>query len=256
LTKNDFLDYPQFIEEAQKITQIAMNPSRSTTGPSTWTNPRTNTTYSVTSGGELALAKKIRDDNISVFGVIDIVTDLNKKAYGSKGTTANRPTLTASDDGYSYFDTTLKQPIWWDGSAWIEPTNGRTMVQLINRTGSSSVKGTLVSAASGYDNAFVLQSNEFDTIGVVLTSGITDGELCWIITNGVAEVLLKDGTAATRGNWVIAADTDGRADASQPTPTPNTTLGEHTTHFKEVGHCLETKNSGTNVLAKVIFHPL
>lgn len=118
MTKSDFLDFPQFIEEAHKITQIAMNPNRSTTGPATWTNPRTSATYSVPSGGELALAKKIRDDRIAVFGVLDIVTDLNKKTYGSKGTTAQRPILTANDSGYIYYDETLGMPIWWNGSAW------------------------------------------------------------------------------------------------------------------------------------------
>lgn len=35
------------------------------------------------------------------------------------GTTAQRPTLTTSDVGYMYFDTTINTPIWWDGSAWV-----------------------------------------------------------------------------------------------------------------------------------------
>lgn len=119
MTKIDFLDHPELIEESQKITQIAMNPSRSTTGPATWTNPRTSQTYSVVSGGELALAKKIRDDNVSVFGVLDVVTDLNQKVYGSHGTTAARPTLTADDVGYQYFDTTLGAVKYWSGTAWV-----------------------------------------------------------------------------------------------------------------------------------------
>lgn len=128
------------------------------------------------------------------------------------------------------------------------------MVQLSNKTGVASVKGSVVSASTAVDNAFMLQTNEFDTIGIVAESGIADGSLCWIITSGIAEVLLKDNTAATRGNWVIAADTDGRADATQPTPFPNNTLNEHTQHFKEIGHCTESKIAGTNVLAKCIVH--
>lgn len=120
--KTDFLDTPNLIEEAQKINQIAMNYSRSTAGPASWTNPRTSVSYSVASGGELALTKKIRDDNVAVFGVLDIVTEVNKKVTGSKGTTANRPVLTAGDSGYQYFDTTLKKPIWWDGTDWYVPT--------------------------------------------------------------------------------------------------------------------------------------
>jgi hypothetical protein len=40
-------------------------------------------------------------------------------------TTANRPTLTASDVGVMYLDTTLAaagKPIWWTGAAWVDAT--------------------------------------------------------------------------------------------------------------------------------------
>lgn len=42
-----------------------------------------------------------------------------------KATTANRPTLTASDIGVVYLDTTLDadgKPIWWTGTAWVDAT--------------------------------------------------------------------------------------------------------------------------------------
>jgi len=42
-----------------------------------------------------------------------------------KDTTANRPTLTASDFGVPYLDTTLDadgKPIWWNGTAWVDAT--------------------------------------------------------------------------------------------------------------------------------------
>lgn len=38
------------------------------------------------------------------------------------GTTANRPTLTANDIGFLYYDTTLGFPIWWGGSSWADAT--------------------------------------------------------------------------------------------------------------------------------------
>ncbi len=39
------------------------------------------------------------------------------------GLTVARPgTLGAGDAGYQFFDTTLGQPIWWDGSAWVDAT--------------------------------------------------------------------------------------------------------------------------------------
>lgn len=136
--KEDFLEKPNLIEESQKINQIAMNYARSTTGPATWTNPRTGKTYSVASGGELALAKKIRDDNVSVFGVLDLdqaVTDMQgdvsnlqdltgdlvtDKQDISAGITAERPVGKAA--GYMFFDTTLTQPIWYTGTDWVDST--------------------------------------------------------------------------------------------------------------------------------------
>lgn len=37
------------------------------------------------------------------------------------GLTANRPTANLWT-GRPYFDTTLGQPIWWDGAAWVDAT--------------------------------------------------------------------------------------------------------------------------------------
>lgn len=131
---------------------------------------------------------------------------------------------------------------------------GGLAVKMLNRTGTTSVKGSVVSASASYDDAFTLQSNEFDAIGIVYEAGITDGNYCWVIVSGIAEVLLADSTASTRGNWVICHATDGRADATATTPLPNSTLNEHTTHFKEIGHCIQTVTAGTNKLAKCIIH--
>jgi hypothetical protein len=43
----------------------------------------------------------------------------------AKGTTAQRPTLLASQVGFTYLDTTLDadgKPIWWNGTAWVDAT--------------------------------------------------------------------------------------------------------------------------------------
>lgn len=40
-----------------------------------------------------------------------------------KGTTTQRPILTSNDEGYQYYDTTLHEPIWWNGIQWIDGTN-------------------------------------------------------------------------------------------------------------------------------------
>jgi len=67
-------------------------------------------------------------------------------------------------------------------------------------------------------------------------------------------VLLQDGTASTRGYWVrTSTTTAGRADATNVAP-PGGTVSALEEHLKEIGHCLETKGSGTDVLAKCILH--
>ena len=132
---------------------------------------------------------------------------------------------------------------------------GGIAFRMINKTGTASIKGTAVSPASAITNGFVLQSNEFDTIGFVYEDGIADGELCWVVKLGTAEALLEDGTASTAGNWVRASDVDGRADASLSAPPGNFNTAT-VEHFKEIGHCLETKAAGTNVLAKINIHLL
>ena len=145
MAKEDFLDYPEFIEEAQRVNQISLNPTRSTSGPSSWTNPRTGATYSVASGGELALAKKIRDDRSNVLGMLDFIDDTEQAiedieedigdlqgdisdietALGTKqdidaGVTASRPVSPTT--GQMFFDTTLGIPIWWNGTIWVDAT--------------------------------------------------------------------------------------------------------------------------------------
>jgi hypothetical protein len=49
----------------------------------------------------------------------------NQQFGVSRNTTANRPTLTASDVGILYLDNTLDadgKPIWWNGTAWVDAT--------------------------------------------------------------------------------------------------------------------------------------
>jgi hypothetical protein len=127
---------------------------------------------------------------------------------------------------------------------------GGLAIRLKNGTGAASVKGSLVSASTTVDGSFVLQNNEFDTIGMVYETGIADGQLCWVVISGVAELLLKDSNGTTRGQLALAADTDGRAVAIN-VPSSNPVAAEH---FKEVGHFIESKTAGTNVLAKAVIH--
>ena len=130
---------------------------------------------------------------------------------------------------------------------------GGQMLPLINKTGAPSVKGSVVSLSLTTDNAFALQSNEYDAIGVVYEGGVADGQECLVVVNGVAQVLLENNTVATRGYWVYSSAVDGRANASLALP-PGGTISALENHFKEIGHCMESKAAGTNVLAKCIIH--
>ena len=128
---------------------------------------------------------------------------------------------------------------------------GGIAVRLTNKTGSASVKGTVIAASSTTDNAFALQSNEYDAFGVVYEAGIADGQECWVVVFGIAEVLLKDTTASTRGYIALCADTDGRFIATAPSGSPPMATD---THFKEIGHVIESKGAGTDVLCKCVIH--
>lgn len=43
----------------------------------------------------------------------------NNPDLATKGTTNNRPTLSKEDEGYEYYDTTLKKKILWNGINWV-----------------------------------------------------------------------------------------------------------------------------------------
>lgn len=126
------------------------------------------------------------------------------------------------------------------------------LVKMVNRTGHSSVKGELVSCSTTADREAILQASEYDTVGVVQEAGVAEASEMWVwMTGSVCQVLYKDSTAATRGNILLAGDTDGRAiDVANP----GGGLPGTDTHFKECGHVMESKSAGTNVLVLCVLH--
>ena len=136
-------------------------------------------------------------------------------------------------------------PVYCDGrlcGAGGITSDGGRFVSLINKTGAASVKGTIVRASTTTDDAFeVAPISSDEPIGIVLDNGVPDGSYCRVVTGGKAQVLLEDGVASTHGYWVeMSATVAGRAIvAADPVPA---------THWSEVGHCLESKVSGTDVL--------
>jgi hypothetical protein len=137
------------------------------------------------------------------------------------------------------------------GTALKITIDGGIAVRLKNGTGAPSVKGSLVTPSQDIDLAVVLQSNTYDCIGVMYEDGVADGEWCWVVVSGLAQVLYKNATAATRGNVCIADAVDGRA---SDIANFGGGLPAVDTHFKEIGHVLESKDAGTNVLAFVNLH--
>jgi len=135
-----------------------------------------------------------------------------------------------------------------------QTVEGGLAIRLTNKTGANSVKGSLVQTSTTVDYAFELTGvDDFAPVGVVYESGIADGSECWIVIAGIADVLLKDATASVRGNWVKTADANGRADATNAAP-PGGTINALEEHLREIGHCLESKGSGTDVLARCLIH--
>jgi len=134
---------------------------------------------------------------------------------------------------------------------------GGIAVKLINKTGAASIKGLLLNTEASIDDAVNIVNStvdEPDIIGVFLESGIADGDLAWVVVQGKAEMLIEDGTISTRGYWCrTSVAQDGRADITNAVP-PGGTINAIDGHFREIGHCIESKISGTNVLAKVILH--
>lgn len=128
--------------------------------------------------------------------------------------------------------------------------DGGLAIPLLNKTGADSVRGTVVEASDTTDDAVKLCEASGDhPIGVVYTDGIADGGTVYVVVSGIADVLLKDSTAATRGYWVSTADVAGRADATNASP-PGVVLS----HFREIGHCIESKGAGSDVLARCVLH--
>lgn len=134
------------------------------------------------------------------------------------------------------------------GSEWMITPEGGLACRLTNRTGAPSVKGLVLVASTTYDRAVnIAPAGAVSPIGVFYESGVADGAQAWVVVGGIADVLIKDGTTATRAYWVQTSDVAGRADITLADPNP-------ATHWDEMGHCIESKALGVNVLARIVMH--
>jgi hypothetical protein len=125
---------------------------------------------------------------------------------------------------------------------------GGLAVSLINATGADSQKGALVAASTATAGACQL-AGQYDCMGVMYDRDVPDGDPTWIVVAGLADVLVIDTTAATKGYWAGASATAGRADITNAMPP-----GLIDAHFGEIGHCVADAAAGTDVLARIVMH--
>lgn len=130
---------------------------------------------------------------------------------------------------------------------WFTPEGGDA-IKLINKTGGASVKGNVVAIDTTTDNAVKLVPANGDMpMGVIYNAGVADGDEVWVVRAGRAQVLMKNTVSAVHGYVAYVSSTAGRADNAA-------TIPDTTTHWREIGHPMESVAGGTNVLAYMILH--
>jgi hypothetical protein len=117
----------------------------------------------------------------------------------------------------------------------------------LKNSSAALVAGTVVQADSATDSSFQLGAANNDYSVGVLRNSCARGATCLVCTSGRVSVLVKDGQACARNKWVYQSDIAGRADFSD-NPT------DEAQHRKEIGHCIETKNSGTAITCAIVTH--
>lgn len=132
-------------------------------------------------------------------------------------------------------------------------TEGGIAIKLINKTGSASVKGTVVDVNSGLNNSVkkVLQ-NTADAIGVIYEDGIADGQEVLVVVSGIADVLfIGNTTPGYIARTFLTADA-GYITGYALAETYPTAPFSSDKHFCEIGHVLETRTGAG--LAKTVLH--
>ena len=127
-------------------------------------------------------------------------------------------------------------------------SDGGFYITLTNKTGATSVKGTIVVASTTQNNSVAIAPKNSDNpIGVILEDGVADGSEVKVVVSGKAYVLLQDGLASRHGYWCEVSSTQSGRMSQLANP-------NLTTHWAELGHSLESKTAGTNVLSLVVLH--
>ena len=132
--------------------------------------------------------------------------------------------------------------------------DGGVAVQMVNKTGGASVKGTVVTnsttTANGFQKIIVDVPNP---IGVVYQADVADGSLCWVTVTGKAKVyFVGDTTLGHFARGFLTADGEsyvtGQA-LSEALPASPFTDAKH---FYEICHVIEARTGAG--LASVVLH--
>lgn len=168
------------------------------------------------------------------------------KLKNSSGTVAIRNAADGADANVTCATITASSEVVGP-KAKVTPEGGYAVLRT-NNTGHSSIKGEIVIASTTVSKGVDLAgANSVVPVGVIYNSGVANGSDVWVVTGGIAQVLLKDSTGVTMGQWLGVSDTAGRAYADADP------IGAGK-HNQEVGHANETAVGGTNVLVEAFIH--
>lgn len=143
--------------------------------------------------------------------------------------------------------------IYINSNTAITPLGGLAS-KMLNKTGSLSVKGTVLQYEDNNDKAVTLCiADGLEPIGIMYSDGVADGEDVWVVKGGTAEVKLENNVGTTRGYWLRTSATEaGRADGTNASA-PGLVI----THFYEIGHVGKTVSGdagGALTIATVHFN--
>jgi len=99
------------------------------------------------------------------------------------------------------------------GANFMITPEGGFAVRLVNKTGASSIRGTMVVASTTYDMSFELGSN-YSPLGFVWESGVADAQFTWVVVAGIAPMFVLAGQTAVLGQYVELSGTAGKVKSS------------------------------------------
>jgi len=131
---------------------------------------------------------------------------------------------------------------------------GGIAVRLLNKTGSDSIKGYIVTASSSVKEAVSLAVLDGpDIIGVFYEDGIPDASYAYVVISGKAQVYFNGNTTRgyiARNRYTGDGGSNGQAQ-SEALPTPPFSTDKH---FQEIGHILETRTGAGLALVNLHFN--